>query len=413
MTSVFGTLINGSGGPSVTTPDLLKDVNKPITNTDYFDIVITDLKPDTEYKIQLAWVYPDDSRSDYSSTYTFTTDPESAPDIPSQPTVTAGPGLINVTWNGNKSGGGTLQGYAKVNIYVDGVLKDFFLAAGTKSIPLAKGTYAITLRSASSTNIISNATSPAVSVTVSTDATDAESALAQLDNKITISASSIVNPTTKQLTAIDTGGITVYSGASQSTGARVVMNSLGIAGYNSSNQATFSIEASTGNALFRGNISGSSGTFGGVTINSSGISTSNNIFTLNTSGSSTIGGWTVGANVLQSEYIGLYSSSYNPGGYGAIEFFGGKDYAMFTFGNMFQLLESTVIGGVAVNRNILRTGPIVSEIVIGEATHWPVKLADGASYAYNGFGLRNIKSSTVDPSDSTDGNNGDVWLKYI
>lgn len=400
MTSMFGALINGGGGPSITTPDLLKDVNKPITNTDYFDIVITDLKPDTEYKVQFAWVYDNDSRSDYSATYTFNTDPETAPDVPSQPTVTAGPGLINVTWNGNKAAGGTLQGYAKVNIYVDGVLKDFFLAAGTKSIPLAKGTYAITLRSASSTNVISNATSPAVSITVTTDATDAASALAQLDNKITISASSIVNPTTKQLTAIDTGGITVYSGASQSTGARVVMNSFGIAGYNSSNQATFSIEASTGNALFRGNISGSSGTFGGVTINSSGISTSNNIFTLNTSGSSIIGGWTIGTTKLSSSYLELISD--NPAlGYGLIKFYSGtKTFDMVGTGGLWFVQDEA-------SKTVISYGS--TDLVLGNSDRG---IRAGQSHSHSSFGLRNTKSSTVDPVDATDGVNGDVWLKY-
>ena len=275
MTSMFGALINGGGGPSITTPDLLKDVNKPITNTDYFDIVITDLKPDTQYKVQFAWVYENDSRSDYSATYTFNTDPETAPDVPSQPTVTAGPGLINVTWNGNKAAGGTLQGYAKVNIYVDGVLKDFFLAAGTKSIPLAKGTYAITLRSASSTNVISNATSPAVSITVTTDATDAATALTTAQNRLKASAAVIANAN-QEIVSISTSGVTVYSGASATTGARVVMNSQGIAGYNSSSTGptsgeTFAIDTATGSARFGGELTSPTGLIGGFSIGASAL----------------------------------------------------------------------------------------------------------------------------------------------
>lgn len=69
------------------------------------------------------------------------------------------------------------------------------------------------------------------------------------------SAATIVNAT-NQMTAINTGGITVYSG-SASSGARVVMNSVGIAGYDSSDNATFSILASTGAATFRGTVTGS------------------------------------------------------------------------------------------------------------------------------------------------------------
>lgn len=344
MSSFTNTLING-GGSSVVTPDLLKDISKPITNTDYFDIVITDLRPDTSYNVQFAWIYADDSRSDYSATRTFSTDPETAPNVPSQPTVTAGPGLINVTWNGNNSTGQTLKNYAKVNIYVGGVLKDYFLSSGTKSIPLPKGTYLVTLRSSSATDTVSNATSPAVSVTVTADATDAAAALAGLDTKLNSAASGIVQ-SNNNITAINTSGITVYSGANSGSGARVVMNSAGIAGFNStstgpSNGATFAIDSSTGDAIFRGNITGSSGTFGGVTINSSGISTSNNIFTLNTAGSSTIGGWTIGSDKLYSGNIEFQTNNDPVLGYPSIKFFAGNNYNIYAFANFFGITNST------------------------------------------------------------------------
>lgn len=81
------------------------------------------------------------------------------------------------------------------------------------------------------------------------------------------SAATIVNAS-NQITAISTNGITVYSGSSASSGARVVMNSLGIAGYDASNNATFAISASTGAASFKGSITGS--TITGSTLNISG-----------------------------------------------------------------------------------------------------------------------------------------------
>ena len=81
------------------------------------------------------------------------------------------------------------------------------------------------------------------------------------------SASTIVNAS-NQMTAISTNGITVYSGSSPSSGARVVMNSVGIAGYNSSGSATFAINASTGAASFAGSITGS--TITGSTLNIGG-----------------------------------------------------------------------------------------------------------------------------------------------
>ena len=81
------------------------------------------------------------------------------------------------------------------------------------------------------------------------------------------SASTIVNAS-NQMTAINSGGITVYSGASASSGARVVMNSAGLAGFNSGGTATFSITASTGAAVFSGSVTGS--TITGGTLNIAG-----------------------------------------------------------------------------------------------------------------------------------------------
>lgn len=76
-------------------------------------------------------------------------------------------------------------------------------------------------------------------------------------NSLQPSAYAIQNPTTKQLTSINTTGVTVYSGASPTSGARVVMNSVGIAGYDTAGNATFSITASTGAAVFKGTVTGS------------------------------------------------------------------------------------------------------------------------------------------------------------
>jgi len=79
------------------------------------------------------------------------------------------------------------------------------------------------------------------------------------------SANTIVN-SSNQITAIASNGITVYSGSSATSGARVVMNSAGLAGYDASNNATFSITASTGAAVFSGSITGSTITGGSLNI---------------------------------------------------------------------------------------------------------------------------------------------------
>lgn len=132
------------------------------------------------------------------------------------------------------------------------------------------------------------------------------------------SANTIVN-SSNQMTAINAGGITVYSGASASSGARVVMNSAGLAGFDSGGAATFSISASTGAAVFSGSVTGSAitgGTLniaGNCIINSSGNLTATGVtLTGNitaTSGSFTgtitatsgnVGGFTIGANTLSA-----------------------------------------------------------------------------------------------------------------
>jgi hypothetical protein len=82
------------------------------------------------------------------------------------------------------------------------------------------------------------------------------------------SASTIVNAS-NQITAVNTNGITVYSGGSATTGARIVMNSAGIAGFDatstgSGNGATFSISASTGDAVFKGSIQSGSTISGAI-----------------------------------------------------------------------------------------------------------------------------------------------------
>lgn len=81
------------------------------------------------------------------------------------------------------------------------------------------------------------------------------------------SASTIVNAS-NQMTAIAANGITVYSGSSATTGARVVLNSAGLAGFNAGGTATFSISASTGAAVFSGSVTGS--TITGGTLNIAG-----------------------------------------------------------------------------------------------------------------------------------------------
>ena len=70
-----------NGGAAYVPPDLLNDTSTPDLNPDYFDIVITDLKPDTDYAIQLAWVFEDKTLSPYSASYDLHTDAITIPEV--------------------------------------------------------------------------------------------------------------------------------------------------------------------------------------------------------------------------------------------------------------------------------------------------------------------------------------------
>lgn len=133
-----------------------------------------------------------------------------------------------------------------------------------------------------STTSASAAAAQAAAATAMADAATALSAAntayTTAVNSLQASAYAIQNPTTKQLTAIDATGLTVYVN-SPTTGARVVMNSGGLAGYNSSGSATFSISASTGAAVFSGSVTGSTITGGTLNIGGNAIINSSGYLT--------------------------------------------------------------------------------------------------------------------------------------
>lgn len=121
-----------------------------------------------------------------------------------------------------------------------------------------------TAQSAANTALANAAAANAVGVaaqnTANTALANAATAYTAAIGSLQPSANTIVNAS-NQMTAINGGGITVYSGASATSGARVVLNSTGLAGFNSSstgpgNGATFSINASTGAAVFSGSVTG-------------------------------------------------------------------------------------------------------------------------------------------------------------
>lgn len=179
------------------------------------------------------------------------------------------------------------------------------------------------------------------------------------------SASTIVNAS-NQITAISTNGITVYSGSSATSGARVVMNSVGIAGYDSSGSATFAIVASTGAASFKGSITGS--TITGSTLNISGN------FIVNSSGYLTATGATITGAITATSgsFTGsVYATTGNIGGWN----FSGTALYTGTVSSPDQYLNTTggglltggytigsvgTVGNVTVGADLLLAGSVTS-----------------------------------------------------
>jgi hypothetical protein len=155
---------------------------------------------------------------------------------------------------------------------------------------------------------------PATTTQVNTALADAAAALAEANDayaaaigSLQPSANTIVNAS-NQITAINGTGITVYSGASATSGARVVLNSVGLAGFNAGGTATFSVSATTGAAVFSGDVTGATITGGTLNIGGNAIINSSGFLTATgatitgtiTSSNGTIGGFNVGPTYLST-----------------------------------------------------------------------------------------------------------------
>ena len=201
------------------------------------------------------------------------------------------------------------------------------------------------------------------------------------------SASTIVNAS-NQITAVNTNGITVYSGGSSTTGARIVMNSLGIAGFdatstNASTGSTFSISASTGEAIFKGSIQSGSTITGAAITGSSFTST----------------------NFVSGTGISITSSS-------------GIDQIKFNVAGVEKASFEIVSGGLVVTSGSAQlTMTSLGAISLSSAT--TTLLMSAAPYFTTGSGsntggaygsIRNTWASSGDPSG---GDLGDVWLKWV
>lgn len=231
---------------------------------------------------------------------------------------------------------------------------------------------------------------------------DAQTALAEAQAAYALGAQSLqkdaytITNSNNNLTAINTNGITVYSGASASSGARVIMNSAGIAGYNSGGTATFSILSSTGAVSTTGAIFTSSTISGGslningnCIINSSGfltatgatitgaITATSGSFTGSIYASSgTIGGFTIASTYLSgSGGFTLNSNGTIDGGNSNTLFYGYVNVGGGTAGSE----RLIVTGNSNFNGTALFSGNTTSQ------THFYSPFATNVTAAANGY----------------------------
>ena len=213
--------------------------------------------------------------------------------------------------------------------------------------------------------------------TATTALANAATAFSTAQNSLQPSAFAIQNPSTKQLTSIDATGLTVYSGASATSGARVVLNSTGLAGFDSGGAATFSVSASTGAAVFAGSVTGATitgGTLnigGNCIINSSGfltatgatitgaITATSGSFTGSIFASSgTIGGFTIGAtSIYAGASLTINSDGTITGGNSATLFYGYANIGGGSpTGDRFQVSGTSNFNGTLTGTSFIATG---------------------------------------------------------
>lgn len=225
------------------------------------------------------------------------------------------------------------------------------------------------------------------------------------------SASTIVNAS-NQITAVNTNGITVYSGGSATTGARIVMNSAGIAGFDatstgSENGATFSISASTGAAVFKGSIQSGS-TISGATITGGTIKTAASgqrieLVSTNANNIYFYDNFSTNYGLISVTDYGLYM--YGPGSDLGL----GAKMQLYSDQNPTTALAGLVSMTAGGSGDVLFTTTTNNLRIDGATT--TVSLTN--STPIGTYGLRNIRGFTIfDPATNSSGVDGDIAVVY-
>ena len=140
-------------------PPDLQDTSTPVDATgDYYNVFISDLDPQTPYKIQFRWQNEDGTYGeDWSPVFNVITDDETVLNPPKfiLSDLEVLQGVLKVSWSGlDNEGNAYLKNFDRVDIYVkdnsivgsDFQLKGNLKATGIFSIPVKPGSYSVKLQ---------------------------------------------------------------------------------------------------------------------------------------------------------------------------------------------------------------------------------------------------------------------------
>lgn len=134
---------------------------------DKFKVVATGLKIDETYAFQFQYVYPDGTLSEWSPGYLLNTSTELVPGAPSVSVPSTSVGSIPVTLPSFPTNAKRVDIYIIGGEFGTGKVADYFLAAGTKNIAVAGGTYQVSLITVTPSGINGDPTNT-FTITVST-----------------------------------------------------------------------------------------------------------------------------------------------------------------------------------------------------------------------------------------------------
>lgn len=245
---------------------------------------------------------------------------------------------------------------------------------------------------------VTDAAAAAALATANTALANAATAFTAAQNSLQPSANTIVNAS-NQITAIASNGITVFSGSSATSGARVVLNSAGLAGFDSGGSPTFSVSASSGAAVFSGSITGSTITGGTLNIGGNAVIDSSGFLTATgatitgtiTSTSGRIGGWFLSSTTLASTTSGTSAGFYiDTSGAASFALINATGFQMNSSGAI-TMGSGTITGASTISASTLQASSSTSTAalsVTGAMTYPGIATASGSTLVVVSTGSR-------------------------